>query len=410
MPVIPPDLRPVVVLGADSPIGLTVVRELGMRGVRVFALGRNQRALARTSRYMHRFDLIDMPLAEWLPSYVADNDIGAVMAISEHHLIELAAIGPAIGDCRLLVPEPEKLALVLDKPRTLEIAAGLGIEVPSSWQPMAGEDHAAIAGGLAYPVAVKWADPNAVSARLDAAGLELAKVEYANDRNALLVLLTRYDRIGVWPLVQTWCAGYGLGQMLHMHQGKATLRFQHRRLREFPPTGGVSAFCQAAPLTKHAALMERSEALLAAIGWDGPAMVEYRHDAASGRSWLMEINGRFWGSLPLSYHCGVHFGWETFACAMLGENAAVQGRCKAGAVPLRRARYLIPDAKGLALILRDKKTPFFRRICALLRFVADFLDPRVRWYVWSWRDPGPFFADLAGVVRKLVPSGKRGTD
>jgi predicted ATP-grasp superfamily ATP-dependent carboligase len=400
----------VAVLGADSPIGLTVVRELGERGVQVFALGRDRRALARTSRHTQKFALIQKPLTQWLPRFIAENDIGAVMAISEHHLIELAAMGPVIGDCRLLVPEPEKLALVLDKPRTLEIAAGLGIEVPSSWQPLPLEDHSAICAGLAYPVAVKWADPNAVSARLGAAGFELEKVEYANDSRGLLALLGRYDGVAIWPLVQTWCPGHGLGQMLHMHHGRATLRFQHRRLREFPPTGGVSAFCEAVPLSEHAALMERSEALLAAMGWEGPAMVEYRHDPASDRSWLMEINGRFWGSLPLAYHCGAHFGWEALACAMLGEDAAVQGRGRVDAKRLRRARYLIPDAKALMMVLRDGKAPALKRIVAAARFIADFFDPRVRWFVWSWRDPAPFFADMASIVRKLWPRGKRGTD
>jgi predicted ATP-grasp superfamily ATP-dependent carboligase len=408
--VIPSDLRPVAVLGADSPIGLTVVRELGERGIKVFALGRDRRALARSSRHTHTFALIEKPLAQWLPRFIGENGIGAVLAISEHQLIELAAIGPTIGDCSLIVPDAAKLALVLDKPRTLDLAAGLGIEVPSSWQPVAGEDHVAIAGELAYPVAVKWADPNAVSALLGAAGIDLEKVEYANDSNALMALLARYDGIGIWPLVQTWCPGHGLGQMLHMHNGRATLRFQHRRLREFPPSGGVSAFCEAVPLSEHAALMERSEALLAAVGWAGPAMVEYRHDPVSGRSWLMEINGRFWGSIPLAYHCGAHFGWETYARAMLGNEAAMQGRCSADAVNLRRARYLIPDAKALMIMLRNGKAPVFRRIGAAAQFTVDFFDPRVRWFVWSWRDPAPFFADLAGVVRKVWPLGKCGTD
>jgi hypothetical protein len=37
------------------------LRELGERGVRVFALGRDRRALARTSRYTHAFALIEKP-------------------------------------------------------------------------------------------------------------------------------------------------------------------------------------------------------------------------------------------------------------------------------------------------------------------------------------------------------------
>ena len=139
-------------------------------------------------------------------------------------------------------------------------------------------------------------------------------------------------------------------------------------------------------------------------------MVEYRHDPLSGRSWLMEINRRFWGSIPLAHHCGAHFGWKTYACAMLGADAAVQGRCSADAMRLRRARYLIPDAKGLVMLLRDGKVPVFKRIGGAARFVADFFDPRVRWFVWSWRDPAPFFVDMAGMVRKFGLRGKRDTN
>ena len=36
-------------------------------------------------------------------------------------------------------------------------------------------------------------------------------------------------------------------------------------------------------------------------------MVEYRHDPSTGRCCLMEINGRFWGSLQLAIDAGVDF-------------------------------------------------------------------------------------------------------
>ena len=73
------------------------------------------------------------------------------------------------------------------------------------------------------------------------------KVEYADTPEALLTILRRYDMFGQYPLVQSYCPGEGLGQMLLMQNGKATLRFQHRRLREFPATGGVSTFCELIP-------------------------------------------------------------------------------------------------------------------------------------------------------------------
>ncbi|GGC40183.1 hypothetical protein GCM10011371_29430 [Novosphingobium marinum] len=389
-------LDPIVVIGTDSPIGLTVMRELGERGIAVHAFGKGEDALGRWSRHASRFRTIPGPLADWLPAYVAAHRIGAVMAISEHHLIELARLKARLGGARALCPDPEKLNLVLDKRRTFALAAEAGIDVPRGWHPAAGEDFAAIARSLDYPVAIKWPDPNAVSRQLAAGGIALEKVEYAADAPSLLDILDRYAPLGVWPLVQTWVAGHGLGQMLNMHDGRATLVFQHRRLREWPPSGGVSALCEAVPLAEHAAQMERSERLLRRIGWEGPAMVEYRFDPATGRYWLMEINGRFWGSMPLAYHCGAHFAWEAWRCGVEGKDAAPHQ------IRQRRARYVIPDAKHLLAVLRDGKLPVLRRLAFGLRFVADFLDPRMRYYVWSLRDPGPFFGDLIGIVRKRL--------
>ncbi len=391
-----PSARPVAVIGPDSPIGLTVVRELGEHGLPVLALSRNADCLSRHSRHASAFETFSGPLVNWLPDVVARHRPLAVMAISEHHLMELAQLKGKLGETRVLCPDPDKLEVVLDKRRTLEVAAGLGIDIPQSWQPLASEDRAACAASLAYPVAIKWADPQAVLEPLEALGLPLEKVEYARSPEALLVLLARYDPLGLYPLVQEWCPGEGLGQMLHMHKGRATLTFQHRRLREWPPSGGVSSFCEAVDPALHAAQMEKSEALLQAIGWQGPAMVEYRHDPASGRCKLMEINGRFWGSIPLAYHCGAHFAWEQLRCEALGRDSTGTFR----PWRKRRARYAIPDAKHFAKVLADSTIPLTRRIGFGLRFLADFIDPRVRYYVWSWQDPLPMLADLAGIFSR----------
>ena len=86
--------KPVLVVGADSPIGLTVVRELGARGVTVIAHGRSNRALGRFSRFASDFVLETRPLGAWLPDLTAARGLGAVMAISEGQLLELASSYP----------------------------------------------------------------------------------------------------------------------------------------------------------------------------------------------------------------------------------------------------------------------------------------------------------------------------
>ena len=149
--------------------------------------------------------------------------------------------------------------------------------------------------------------------------------------------------------------------------------------------------------------MAKSEQLLRHIGWDGPAMVEYRFDSQTGRYWLMEINGRFWGSMPLAHHSGAHFAWETYAGRILG----AQTVNAAAAFNPVKACYLIPETRRLATILRhgSAQHSYFGRVRTLAGYVCDRLNPRMRYYVFSWRDPMPFFTDMIGVISRLRHRG-----
>lgn len=389
-----------IVLGVDTPIGLTVVRELGSRGVPVHGIGRNHDAIGRTSRFLASFSVRPPgePLANWLPGRIVASGAKALFAISEGDLVELAALPDEIEGCRILTPRKAQLDLVLDKNRTLDLAAAQGIDVPKGWQPQASEKFAHHAEAMTYPVVVKWADPPAMTHILAHFGLELVKAEHAASPAELLEILDRYAPLREWPLVQSYCPGFGLGQMIHMKDGEATLSFQHRRLHEWPPEGGVSTYCAALPLGEHAAQMKRSKALLAAMGWNGPAMVEYRHDPRTGKYWLMEVNGRFWGSLPLARHSGAEFAWEQY------RHAVAVADIQPKALKVRRARFMVPETRRLARILFGRK-PIAnferRRIATLFAYVAGFFDPRMRYYVFSLTDPMPFFQDMAGIVRKL---------
>ena len=399
----PHPLPPAIVLGVDTAIGLTVVRELGRFGVPVIAIGRSAYSVGGASRYCTRFvlRLKDRALADWLPDLIAETRAAALFSISEGDLLELSALSDTIGACRVLTPRKDKLDIVLDKLKTLEAARAVGILTPESWQPCVGEPLAERAATLAYPVVLKWSDPPAMFARLDAAGLAFEKAEYARTPDDLLGRLARYEALGEYPIVQTWVGGYGFGQMLMMADGAARLRFQHRRVREFPASGGVSTLCATVPAELHREQMAKSEALLAAIGWEGPAMVEYRHDPATGRYWLMEINGRFWGSLPLASQAGACFAWEQYRHAVLRELAD-----ETIAYRSRRARYAIPDTKRLVQILRDPDIagagrPPFSRLREAASYLAEFFNPRTGYYIWSWSDPRPLLRDVAGILAKL---------
>lgn len=66
----------------------------------------------------------------------------------------------------------------------------------------------------------------------------------------------------------------------------------HERLLEYPVSGGPSAACRS---IVNAQLAHAAYRLLRALNWRGIAMVEFKGDA------LIEINPRFWGSMPLLF-------------------------------------------------------------------------------------------------------------
>lgn len=397
---------PCLVLGVETQIGVGVVRELGRAGVRVIGLANRRRSIGLASRYLERGLVVGAMRDDALVRRIralGDEYGGAVLlGISETDLAWLIAHREEFGQVRAVTPPPAAFRQVLDKSRTLETAAALGIRVPKTFVPDSLAAWHATAERARYPVVVKWADPLAAMPRLHDLGLPLRKLEYALDAPALRAIGERFSPAGMWPLIQEYCPGRGLGQFFYMHEGEPVRRFQHVRVAEWPPEGGYSSVCDALPLSQHTALQEQSIALLRAIGWEGCAMVEYRLDEASGEAVLMEINGRFWGSFPLAAQAGAGF-------AMLAYGMQGCGR-RLDLPPPRedlRCRMVSTEIKRLARILLQPAQiadPHFVRRPAqeLWRFASDFARSRTRYYLWDWRDPGPFLADLRNYASRLL--------
>jgi predicted ATP-grasp superfamily ATP-dependent carboligase len=395
-------LPPVVVLGVDTPIGLAVIRDLGRRGVPVHAVGRQRHSIGLASRYVtgrHQAPPERERMLPWLQALLRDTGAPFIMAISESDLRWLDHHRSALAPARPLTPTAAQLDAVLDKARTLKAAADLGIQCPQTWHPDSAD---IIPPDVQYPVVLKWSDPIAISPRLEAAGLPMHKAEFASDKAALQRILQRYRPLSTYPMVQTYIRGGGFGHLIFMSQGEPLLRFQHQRLHEWPPEGGASTLCRSLPPDTMPELMGRSIALLRALAWEGPAMVEYRGQLGTDDPMLMEINGRFWGSLPLAVAAGAPFPWLTYAVMGLGETPNI--------VPYQAgltACYVIPELKRLARVWfqQDRiQDPLYRArpLSDALRLVKTWLSPKTVYFVWSWQDPRPFLTDGLSIITKAV--------
>jgi predicted ATP-grasp superfamily ATP-dependent carboligase len=108
--------------------------------------------------------------------------------------------------------------------------------------------------------------------------------------------------------------GDALGvSMLMGPDGEVVAGFTHRRLREYPLCGGPSTLRES---YRHPFAEECALRLLRAMDWQGVAMVEFKVDPRDGTPKLMEINPKFWGSLPLAIRSGVDFPYLLYRSAM----------------------------------------------------------------------------------------------
>ncbi len=397
---------PCIVLGLETQIGLGIVRELGRAGVPVYGIAQEPHAIGLYSRYLARGMVVLEPRSDALINTLRalGEELGncCLLTVSEANLTWLAAHRNDFGRVRPIAPSQEVMQLVLDKQLTLEMARRVGINVPTTAEPSSWADFEMLVESFQYPAVLKWKDPAAVAGALDAAGLPMMKAEYVYSSHELKAVGERYKPVGQWPLVQQYCAGYGLGQFFYMHRGECIRRFQHQRIAEWPPEGGFSSVCDSVPLSQHAELQERSIALLQAIKWEGVAMVEYRLNPLNGKALLMEINGRFWGSFPLAVECGAGFALIAYSLESglgIPELAAPKSglRTRMVATEIKRLIRIVLNPGSIAD--RSFKVQKLREIA---RFFADYFRPRVSYYVGSMADPKPFLADIANLARKAI--------
>jgi predicted ATP-grasp superfamily ATP-dependent carboligase len=165
------------------------------------------------------------------------------------------------------------------------------------------------------------------------------------------------------PLVQEHIPGEGRGIFALMSRGRLRAAFAHRRIREKPPSGGVSVLSEAVALDPQ--LLAHAERLLEALKWHGVAMLEFKCDARDGVAKLLEINGRFWGSLQLAVDSGVDFPYLLYRLAVDGDIDPVF-TYRVGT----RLRWWLGDLDWLLIRLREPGA-----LARRLNAIPEFLRP-----------------------------------
>ncbi len=256
------------------------------------------------------------------------------------------------------------------KDRVLALARELGIPTPHTVVIDRLDDLESVKGELPYPVVIK-----------PRTGAGAVGVAYARNAAELTALYPRIHRRFAWPLIQERipASGAGIGASFLIDAGgRVKASFVHRRLREYPLSGGASTLRES---IRHDAVRDMAAHLLAALNWFGVAMVEFKVDPRDGRPKLLEINPRFWGSLALAIHSGIDFPHLLYRLAR-GERFPPVTRYRLGV----QCRWLLPGDL-LHFIHHPQRH----------RLLPDFLRlrrPGLYYDILSLRDPLPVVARL----------------
>jgi predicted ATP-grasp superfamily ATP-dependent carboligase len=298
----------VLITDADNRSALAATRSLGARGHTVIIAAERQPALATVSRYVSTVEACPKPSVDpkgfvtAILQIVTKHRIDVLLPMTEITTLLLTEHQHLLPEhCRLPFPATAIVANASNKAHVLQAARELGVPIPATHIVGSPEQAMSVAATLAFPAVIK---PARSRVRTEEGWLSTS-VSYAASREIFQQKI-RSLRVEEYPLlIQERIQGSGVGVFACYDQGKPIAWFAHRRIREKPPSGGVSVLRESAPFDPIA--VEHATKLLTHLGWHGVAMVEFKRDDRDGSLRLMEINGRFWGSLQLAIDAGVDF-------------------------------------------------------------------------------------------------------
>ncbi len=301
----------ILVTDGDSRAALALTRSLGCGGHEVHVTAPRARSLAGASRYCagraRQAAIADGPRALGRSLLRAARDIGPdlVLGVTDATLTVLHELADELQPARMVPPGAAAYARASDKVDLFRTSRAIGIPVPDGLVVAGGQGpDAAETAALGSPLVVR----PALSWRVCAGEWVRGGVGYEPSAAAVAERVGRDPALRFPYLVQRHVEGEGCGLFVLALRGRLLRMFAHRRLREKPPSGGVSTLCVSVSPPEDLAFA--ASRWVAQLSWSGIAMLEFRREARSGIAYLLEVNARPWGSLALAAASGLDFACD----------------------------------------------------------------------------------------------------
>jgi D-aspartate ligase len=366
--------------------GLTVVRALRGLGLPITVISTRPIDIAQHSRWategveLQQFHGSPDSLIDLLLSRKESWRRRAVFPTNDHAAVVMARNRELLSrHYAVSMPEWQTAEALLDKWRTVQTAARLGIETPQifGWaSPTGGEPscESVDSSRITFPVVVKPRHSHLFYEKFR------KKLLLVNSPVELAGALAQFREAGLDAALQEWIPGPDSSFFNYSvfidRNGEPHGGFSMRKLRKAPPFFGV---CRVAETWDEVGLREPTLALLKEIGWRGMANAEYKLDPRDGRFKLMEINGRCFLMQGLPLKAGINYPLMAFK-DLSGEQIDA------------------PDGNGWRGVWIHSFADIVYTLFAWNRervSVGSYLSPYFRkkaHAVWDMRDPVPFLA------------------
>jgi predicted ATP-grasp superfamily ATP-dependent carboligase len=306
-----------LVTSANSPKALSVIRSLGKKGVEVTAGSDIQSPLGSSSKYCsHAFQYaspVKSPeqYCSSLAGFLKHHPHDVLIPVHSDDTYLVARYRDFLGKyTKIPLHDYGTIMEANDKGRLMQVANDLGIPCPATYFINEPSDIVKISASVEYPVVIKLRSSSGSRG-----------IEYASSPEELIKkcssMIERYQLTReTYPLVQEYILGDGYGVSLLFNNREVRAKCTHRRLREFPITGGPSTL----RVSVNSPAMEKIAInLLEHYHWHGVAMVEFKLRDSDKKPFLIEVNPRIWGSINQSILAGVDFPYLLYTMAMEGD-------------------------------------------------------------------------------------------
>ncbi len=319
----------VLVTDASERAALAIIRSLGRKGIDVIAADSTRFNGGFLSKYCSHRIIYPSPqrnkrkFIDSMLHFVKNETIDLLIPVTDFTMIPIVERLDKFEKYVEVAAPPYEIAIkALDKAQTIKIAEKCGVPYPKTFLVEDLESLESNAKSLNFPVVIKprmkvfWVREKALMLKVTHRNFAFTYRDLIEKYKTIMSQLIKLGIPNDFFLIQEYVRGRGYGVEALIHNSKAIALFMHKRIREYPVSGGASTLRIS---VKNKKLREYALTLLNAMNWQGVAMVEFRVDHETNDAKLIEINGRFWGSLPLAINTGVDFPYLLYKL-MMNEN------------------------------------------------------------------------------------------